>query len=339
MPRSAQQKLKILYVMDYLLQNTDEAHPATLAQITEHLSQCGVAAERKSIYADLDALRAYGLDVVCTGAGRGSAYYIASREFELPELKLLVDSVQASKFITHKKTAALIKKIERLASVHEARALQRQVYVAGRIKTMNESIYYNVDELHSGISQGKKIRFRYFDLDVGKARRFRRDGAYYTVSPYALTWDSENYYLVAYDSDAAEIRHYRVDRMASISMLEAPCDGLEAFRALDMAVYARKVFGMFSGAEEPVRMRFDNRMVGAVLDRLGTETMLIPDGDDHFTVTASIVPSPQFYAWIFGLGTMAQLLAPPSVVSGMQQQLGAVSALYQSDTASDTASK
>ena len=338
MPRSAQQKLKILYVMDYLLQNTDEAHPATLAQITEHLAQCGVAAERKSIYADLDALRAYGLDIVCTGAGRGSTYYIASREFELPELKLLVDSVQASKFITHKKTAALIKKIERLASVHEARALQRQVYVAGRIKTMNESIYYNVDELHSGISQGKKIRFRYFDLDVGKARRFRRDGAYYTVSPYALTWDSENYYLIAYDSDAAEIRHYRVDRMASISMLETPRDGQAAFRALDMAVYARKVFGMFSGAEEPVRMRFDNRMVGAVLDRLGTETMLIPDGDDHFTVTASIVPSPQFYAWIFGLGTMAQLLAPPSVVSGMQQQLSAVSALYQSDTASDTAS-
>ena len=336
MPRSPQQKLKILYVMDYLLQNTDEAHPATLAQITGHLAGYGIAAERKSIYDDLEALRAFGLDIVCTGAGRGSAYYIASRDFELPELKLLVDSVQASKFITHKKTAALIKKIERLASVHEAQALQRQVYVAGRIKTMNESIYYNVDEIHSGISQGKKIRFRYFDLDVGKARRFRRDGAYYIVSPYALTWDSENYYLVAYDTEAAGIRHYRVDRMTAISVLDAQRDGMEAFRALDMAVYARKVFGMFSGTEEPVRMRFHNHLAGAVLDRLGTETMLIPDGDSHFTVTANIVPSPQFFAWVFGLGTMAQILGPASVLTGMEQQLRAVSSLYQPAPAPNT---
>ena len=332
MPRSEQQKLKILYVMDYLLQNTDELHPATLAQITAHLASRGIAAERKSLYDDLEALRSYGLDVVHTGAGRSSAYYVASREFELPELKLLVDSVQASKFITHKKTAALIKKIERLTSVHEARALQRQVYVAGRIKTMNESIYYNVDELHSGISQGKKIRFRYFDLDVNKSRRFRRDGAYYTVSPYALTWDSENYYLVAYDSASAEIRHYRVDKMTAIGVLDEPRDGQEAFRALDMAAYSRKVFGMFSGTEEPIRMRFDEHLVGAVLERFGAETLLIPDGSGRFTVTASVVPSPQFYAWIFGFGGMAQILAPASAVEGMERQLREVGALYQSET-------
>ena len=330
-PRSAQQKLKILYVMDYLLQNTDEAHPATLAQIRAYLEGRGVTAERKSIYDDLESLREYGLDVVCTGAGRGSAYYIASRDFELPELKLLVDSVQASRFITHKKTAALIKKIERLASVHEARALQRQVFVTGRIKTMNESIYYNIDALHSGISLGRKIRFRYFDLDVQKQRRFRRDGAYYAVSPYALIWDSENYYLVAYDSDAAEIRSYRVDKMTGIAVLDVPRDGLEAFRSLDMAAYSRKVFGMFSGAEEPVRMRFDSHLVGAVLDRLGAETLLIPDGERHFTVTANLVPSPQFYAWLFGFGAMAQLLGPAPVIEAMRAQLSEVAALYAAD--------
>ena len=338
MSRSPQQKLKLLYEMDYLLQNTDEAHPATLAQLAAHLSGLGIAAERKSLYDDLEALRAYGMDIVCTGAGRGSSYYVASRDFELPELKLLVDSVQASKFITHKKTAALIRKIERLASVHEARALQRQVYVAGRIKTMNESIYYNVDELHLGISQAKKIRFRYFDLDVNKVRRFRRNGAYYTVSPYALTWDSENYYLVAYDSEAAEIRHYRVDKMTAISVLDAPRDGAEAFRALDMAAYSRKVFGMFSGTETPVRMRFDAHLVGAVLDRLGPETMLVPDGDGHFTVTASVVPSPQFYAWLFGFGDMAQLLGPASAVEGMRAQLAAAAALYQAASSEETKS-
>ena len=330
MARSAQQKLKILYVMDYLLENTDEAHPATLADVTAHLAGLGVAAERKSLYDDLEALRTYGLDVVSTGRGRTSGYYVASRDFELPELKLLVDSVQASKFITRKKTAALIKKIERLASVHEAQMLQRQVYVAGRIKTMNESIYYNVDELHSGISQGKKIRFRYFELDVNKQRRYRRDGAYYVVSPYALTWDSENYYLVAYDAEAEEIRHYRVDKMSAIAVLDAPRDGQEAYRALDVAAYSRKVFGMFSGAEEQVRMRFDNHLAGAVVDRLGPETMLVPDGEGHFTVTAGLVPSPQFYAWIFGFGGMAQILAPASVAEAMRAQLLSAAALYQS---------
>ena len=333
MPRASQQKLKLLYVMDYLLEQTDEEHPASLAQIMDHLAANGISAERKSLYDDFEALRDYGLDIVCVGHGRGSGYYVAARDFELPELKLLVDSVQASKFITHKKTAALIRKIERLCSVHQARALQRQVYVAGRIKTMNESIYYNVDEVHAGISQGKKIRFRYFELDMQKNRHYRRDGAWYVASPYALTWDSENYYLVAFDDDAAGIRHYRVDRMSSITVLDAPRDGREAFRALDMAAYSRKVFGMFSGKEQSVRMRFDAHLAGAVVDRLGSDVMLVPDGDEAFTVTADVVPSPLFYAWLFGFGPRAQVLGPESVVAEMREMLAAVAAVYPSSEA------
>ena len=333
MPRSSKQKLKLLYVMDFLLRQTDEDHLASLVQILEHLEANGIAAERKSLYDDFDTLRDYGMDIVCVGHGRGSGYYVASRDFELPELKLLVDSVQASKFITHKKTSALIRKIERLCSVHEARSLQRQVYVAGRIKTMNESIYYNVDEIHAGISQGKKIRFRYFELDVHKNRRYRRDGAWYVASPYALTWDSENYYLVAFDDDNAGIRHYRVDRMSNITVLNEPCSGREAFRALDMAAYSRKVFGMFSGAEQSVRMRFDAHLAGAVVDRLGSDVMLVPDGDAHFTVTADVVPSPLFYAWLFGFGPRAEILGPEPVVEEMRQQLAEVAALYQSSDA------
>ena len=201
---------------------------------------------------------------------------MGSREFELPELKLLVDSVQSSKFITYKKTLTLIRKIESLASVYEAQLLSRQVYVKNRIKTMNESIYYNVDEIHTGIARDRRIRFRYFDYTVSKERRFRRDGGYYVVSPFALTWDDENYYLVAYDSEAGIIKHFRVDKMLDIGILDEARDGQESFAALDMAEYAKKVFGMFSGREERVRMRFDNQLVGAVLDRLGRETMLIP---------------------------------------------------------------
>ena len=205
MARSSYQKLKPLYIMNYLLQNTDEDHPVTVNQIISYLEAQGISAERKSIYSDIEALQYFGLDIVQAGSGRSCGYYVAHRNFELPELKLLVDSVQSSKFITHKKTATLIKKIETLASIHEAQLLNRQVFVKNRIKTMNESIYYNVDEIHNGISKNRKIRFLYFEYNVQKERQYRRNGAYYVVSPFALTWDDENYYMVAYDSDAAMI--------------------------------------------------------------------------------------------------------------------------------------
>lgn len=275
MARSSYQKLKPLYIMNYLLQNSDEEHPVTIKQIVEYLGAQGISAERKSIYDDIEALRFYGLDIIHVDAGRFQGYYVAQRNFELPELKLLVDSVQSSKFITHKKTMTLIRKIEKLASIHEAQLLQRQVYVKNRIKTMNESIYYNVDAIHDGISQNRKIQFKYFEYTVEKTRHYRKDGAFYVVSPYALTWDDENYYMVAFDSEAGIIKHYRVDKMTDISTLEEHRDGRDAFEALDMAVYARKVFGMFSGEDVTVRLRFENHLVGAVLDRLGQDVMIV----------------------------------------------------------------
>ena len=177
MARSAYQKLKPLYIMNYLLQNSDEDHLVSMSQLIEHLAAHGIPSERKSVYDDIEALRVFGLDIVQGGSGKNAGYYIANRSFELPELKLLVDSVQSSKFITHKKTATLIKKIETLASIHEAQLLNRQVYVKNRIKTMNESIYYNVDAIHAGIASNRKIRFHYFEYTVQKERRFRRDKA------------------------------------------------------------------------------------------------------------------------------------------------------------------
>ena len=262
------------------------------------------------------------------GSGKNAGYYIANRSFELPELKLLVDSVQSSKFITHKKTATLIKKIETLASIHEAQLLNRQVYVKNRIKTMNESIYYNIDAIQSGISQNKKIQFKYFEYTVQKTRHYRKDGAFYVVSPFAMTWDDENYYLVAFDSQAGIIKHYRVDKMTEISSTEEDRDGLDAYQALDMAVYARKVFGMFSGEEESVQLRFENHLVGAVLDRLGQDVFIIADGDDHFTVRADVVVSPQFFAWVTGFGAAAQIIGPDDVVEKMRQHINSVAALY-----------
>lgn len=328
MPRSRYQKLKPLYIMNYLLQNSDEEHLVTVSQIIDHLALQGISCERKSIYDDIEALRFYGLDIVQTGSGKGAGYYVANRNFELPELKLLVDSVQSSKFITHKKTATLIRKIETLASIHEAQLLNRQVFVANRIKTMNESIYYNVDAIHNGISRNQKIQFKYFEYTVEKARRYRKDGAYYVVSPFAMTWDDENYYLVAYDSEAGIIKHYRVDKMTDITTIDEERDGQEAYKALDMAVYARKVFGMFSGDEQNVQLRFENHLVGAVLDRLGREVFIVADGSEHFTVRADVVVSPQFFSWVTGFGPAAKIIGPDDVVEKMRAHIHSVAALY-----------
>ena len=328
MPKSPNQKLKILYVMDFLLRESDEEHPVTAAQIMEELSRHGISSERRSIMEDLEALRQYGLDIVRVGVNRYASYYIASRDFELPGLKLLVDSVQSSRFLTHKKTAALIEKIETLASIHEAQLLQRQVYVAGRVKTMNESIYYNVDAIHNGISTNRKIRFHYFEITVQKERRFRKGGAYYIVSPFALLWDNENYYLVAYDADAGFIKHYRVDRMTDIETTEEERNGHGAYQALDMRSYSGRVFGMFSGKSLRVRMRFAEHLAGAVLDRLGQDLVLVPDEDGQFTVSAEVVPSPQFFAWLTGFGPEARLLGPEHIVKQMREYIDSIAALY-----------
>ena len=329
MARSSFQKLKILYIMDYLLKRSDENHPVTVAQLIGELESHGISAERKSIYDDLESLREYGLDILQTGSGKNSGYYVASREFELPELKLLVDSVQSSKFITYKKTLSLIKKIESLTSVYDAQLLRRQLYVKNRIKTMNESIYYNVDELHRGIAENRKIRFHYFEYTVRKERRFRRNGAWYVLSPYALSWDDENYYLVGFDSEAGIIKHFRVDKMADIQVTEEPRDGEEIYAALDMGVYARKTFGMFTGEETSVRLRFEKDLVGAVIDRLGRDVMLVPDGEDHFTVRTDVIVSPQFFAWVLGFGNKAKILEPESVVRKLREHLDQVTALYE----------
>ena len=331
MARSSFQKLKILYVMDFLLRNSDENHPVSVARLIAELSGHGISAERKSIYDDIESLREYGLDVIQSGTGKSSGYYVASREFELPELKLLVDSVQSSKFITYKKTMSLIKKIENLTSVYDAQTLSRQVYVKNRIKTMNESIYYNVDEIHRGIAANRKIRFHYFEYTVQKERRFRRAGAWYIISPYALSWDDENYYLVGFDSEAGRIKHFRVDKMTDIDVTEEERDGRESYAALDMGEYARKTFGMFTGEETSVQLRFENHLVGAVIDRLGRDVMLIPDGTDHFTVRADVVVSPQFFAWVCGFGNQAKILEPEHVVADMKSHLVKISALYEDE--------
>ena len=312
MPKSPNQKLKLLYLMEILLQQTDERHPMTVPEMIAQLAQRGVSAERKSIYGDLEALRIFGLDIVQTKS-KTTGYYVGTRAFETPELKLLVDSVQSSKFITHKKTLALIKKIEGLASIYDAQLLQRQVYVHGRVKSMNESVYYNVDEISDAISQDRQIRFHYFEYTISKQRRYRKEGAFYVVSPLALMWDNENYYLLAWDAKAALRKHYRVDKMGQAEVTDLPREGVEQFSQIDVTSYTNQTFGMFAGEESVVTMEFPVRLTGVVLDRFGRETDIRPMSEEVFRIRAKVAVSGQFFGWLAGIGQGARIVAPEAV--------------------------
>ena len=303
-----------------MLERTDDEHYITMPEIISQLGKYEITADRRSIYQDLRDLEALGIEVEGEPEGKGYHYHVVSRPFELPELKLLVDAIQSSKFITEKKTNNLIRKLEKLVSRYEAMGLQRQVYVSGRIKTMNESIYYAVDTIHNAISENRKIRFQYYQWNVKKEMVLRRDGACYHISPWGLSWDDENYYLVGYDSDAGEIRHYRVDKMIHIRMSEEPREGKEHFRKLNMADYTRKSFGMFGGREQSVKLLVDNSLAGVIIDRFGKDVMMIPADGDRFTVNVTVMVSRQFLGWIFSLGEKVKILGPEDVTEQMREE-------------------
>ena len=328
MAKSPNQKLKLLYLKQYLEEFSDEAHPISTAEIIEYLARQDISAERKSIYDDIETLRLYGVDVEKVRVGSGTGWYVASRDFQLPELKLLVDSVQSSRFITHKKSMDLIGKIEKLAGVHQAQGLRRQVWVKNRIKSMNESIYYNIDDIHAAIAQDRKISFRYFQYTVAGERKFRRDGQRYVISPYALLMDDENYYLIGFDSDAGIIKHFRVDKMIELKDAGSGRDGREVAAKLDMGAYTDSHFGMFSGDTVPVKLEFVNTLAGAVIDRFGREVMCIPSDENHFTVTVNAVVSAPFFGWLSSFGDGVKILAPESAVAEMKTHIQKILGMY-----------
>ena len=320
MARGAGQKQKLLVLQKVLLEQTDEEHSMTTQSLIDTLAAQGIPAERKSIYNDMEVLRQTGLDVQ-SRKGKDPGWFVGDRAFQLPELKLLVDAVQSCKFITKRKSDDLIRKLEGLTSVHQARQLQRQVFVSGRIKVMNESIYYNVDKLHAAIASKRSITFQYFDYNMYRQKVFRRNGSRYTVSPYGLIWNNDNYYLVAYDSEHRQMRHYRVDKMAEITVTRLPREGTDEYPAFDIAAYGQKHFGMYSGEEMTVTLRAKSSMAGVVLDRFGLDIILVPDGPDYFTVSIPLVLSPQFFGWLFALEPDVTLTAPARAVDAYRQKL------------------
>lgn len=318
MPKGNNQKFKLYRLAQIMQEQTDDEHYITMPEIMKSLAQYEVTADRKSIYADLRDLSVLGVDVEGEPVGNRYHYHVVNRAFELPELKLLVDAIQSSKFITEKKSNALIKKLETLVSKYDAQKLQRQVYVSGRIKTMNESIYYTVDAIHNAISENKKIKFQYYQWNVKKEMELRHNGAWYHISPWGLSWDNENYYLVGYDSAADKIKHYRVDKMLHIKLSNESREGKEHFKKLDMADYAKKSFGMFGGKEQRVKMLVKNNLAGVIIDRFGKEVMMIPADEEYFTVNVDVHVSRQFLGWIFSLGEDIRIVGPDEVVEEMK---------------------
>ena len=320
MAKGANQKFKLYCLAQIMLENTDDEHYLTMPEILSALERQGISAARKSVYEDLRDLEHLGIEVEGEAVGKGYHYHVVNRPFELPELKLLVDAIQSSRFITERKTNALIRKLEKLVSRYEATKLQRQVYVSGRIKTMNESIYYTIDAIHNAIAENRKIKFQYFQWNVKKEMELRHNGAYYHISPWGLSWDNENYYMVGYDSDAGMIKHYRVDKMLHIRMSDESREGKEYFQKPDMADYTKKSFGMFGGRERQVKLFVENRLAGVIIDRFGKDVLLIPTDEEHFTVNVNVRVSSQFLGWIFSLGEGVKITGPEDVVEQMREE-------------------
>lgn len=320
MPKSEKQKLKLLYIMQYLMEKTDENHIVTTTELIDYLASNGITAERKSIYTDIDLLIDYGLDIVKV-KGRPAGYQLVSRQFELAELKLLVDAVQASKFITSKKSRELIGKLETLCSKKEARQLHRQVVVTNRTKAVNENIYYNVDQIYNAIAENVKIRFLYFEWNVKKEMQLRRDGAYYEVSPWLLTWDDDNYYLIAYDDESRMIKHYRVDKMLKLSLSEKVRQGKEQFENFDIAAYSKKTFGMFAGEEKMVTLSCEKNLIGVIIDRFGNEVSLREGEEGYILARVKVAVSRQFFGWLTGLGDAVTMIGPKETVEEYRSYL------------------
>ncbi len=329
MPKSAGQKRKIFCLAKILYEETDEEHGLGMHDILSRLRSQGIECDRKTIYDDIEELRTAGWDILLVKEGCNSTYRLASRLFELAELKLLTDSVQAARFMTERKSNELIRKLERLTSKANAVSLQRQVVISGRVKTMNESIYYNVDLLHEAIGKDVKITFRYYSWSPEKKQELRHGGREYRVSPWALLWDNEYYYLVAFDDESGIMKHYRVDKMIRIGLTDEKREGKQSFDRTGLAQYVRGLFGMYAGPDASVTVECDNELIGAFIDRFGRDIPVTRVSPGRCRTTVRVSASRQFLGWIIGLGPGARIVGPESVVEDMRREISALSARYE----------
>lgn len=334
MPKNSGQKLRLLYVLKALWEKTDEEHSITAPQLVEYLDSLGMMAERKTLYDDIEQLKLFGFDIEVE-RGREGGYRLVSRDFELSELVLLADAVQSSRFITEKKSAALIDKLASLSSVYDAKRIGRQVHVSGRIKSMEETIFYNVDAIHTAISEDKQITFTYFDWNENKQKVERHGGARYRVSPHALCWDDENYYLVAYDAAAGAIKHYRVDKMSRIEQADEKRAGQSLAAGFDIGAYSGKLFGMFNGRESHVTLRCKNSRAGVIIDRFGKSVPFRKVDSEHFELTVKVMLSSHFYTWLMNFGADIVIVSPDFAIEEFKETAKQALAAYEANKNKD----
>jgi predicted DNA-binding transcriptional regulator YafY len=331
--RSSGQGVKLLYIRDYLRANTDKDHAKNAEKICKFLASKGIDAKPKTIYNDIVRLREdFAVPVEYNASKWG--YYITTPEFEPHELRLMVDSIQASKFITQTEARTISQKIVKLADVYIKESLTRNAYVSDRVRSKNDSVVKDSGRIHRAIAENRKIGFRYYHYTPNKQnpKQYSKKGNLYIVSPYALLWDGGNYYLYAYITEKDEFRTFRVDRMEAITRpLADKRDGADAFKAEALTSQEYKVFQQYHGEKAKVKIRFINRLADAVIDQFGKDTVLVPVDDDHFCAILPVELSPPFCAWVATFGRGAKILAPEAAITEMRKFIEKVSDMYKDD--------
>lgn len=323
--RSQNQRLKLLYLLDYLLENTDETHTVKVSEIITHFeNHHKIPIEQKTVCSDLRLLSEFGYETQYDGRTRG--WRIIERDFDTQELQLLIDSVQASRFITQKQAKTLTEKLKKKASRFDRVLLDRRCYVPNRVRSSNDSIFYHLDDLHTAIANDWRISFKYFYFTPKKTRAYYKKGEYYHASPYALLWSDNNYYLLAYES--GKMKHFRVDKMDGIEIVPHKREGKEIFKEMKLSERSLRVFSMFSGKVQKVKIRFSNHLANVVIDRFGKDITMVPEDEKHFTIHTDIEVSPQFYGWLCGLGKGVRVISPPEVVEEMGNYVKGIAEMY-----------
>ena len=314
MGKGGNDKFRLVYLIDIFEKSSDEEHPISIREISKKLDALGVSSSRQTLYKDIEDLKSIGYDIVCVKKEGRYGYYLSGRTFDLAELKLMVDAVQSARFITGVNNGALIDKIGTLTSTYRAGQLKRQVYVADRGGDYGREIYENIDRIHEAIYCKVRIRYKYYEWSADKVKVARHSGNYYTATPIALIWDSENYYLVAYDAEADNIKHFRVDKLGRVYLTNEKADENDKIACLDLAKYSSQVFGMYGGDSELVTLVCENSLAGVVIDKFGQQVTFFKEDEKRFSVRVRVMLSPNFFSWVFMFGGRIEIKSPDNVV-------------------------
>lgn len=314
---SDSKRLSLIYLQELFLQKTDETHFLKMPQILAFLEKKDIFIDRRTVYTYFKLLNYTGFDIVPVREKGDCKYHHPQRIFDITELKFLIDSIAASKFLTEKKSKELIDKVKSLASDYDNAALNRSVLLGNRVKSINNTVLENLDSIYAAIADNNKITFQYMCWNPQHKLEYQKGGKLYSVSPYAVSLNADNYYLIAYDNAAELLKHYRIDKMKNINLLPEAREGKKIFKSFNPVDYTLKTFGMYGGREETVSIECSSSLVGVFIDRFGYAAHLRPDFDnaDKTIVRISVNVSPQFYAWLFALGTGVKILSPDSVIN------------------------